>query len=246
MSLGSEKIQKKILNLVERIQLFNPTNIANIGATSINATPVYMDLVIGGYGHLFVFDGDSRQVPALKSFYGEHASVLNHFLADGNQHTAYICREDTAMTSRRKPDQNTLAFFNNFASFEKILRRERIQTTRLDGIDEIGDLHFVKLDVQGLALSAFTDGLKKALELRGCTLEIYFICLYKNQPSFGQVDMWMRCISFAPHRILKIKRWSFSPTPRGHNFRQPFNQLLETDIVYVKDPLNMKNAHLTN
>lgn len=52
--------------------------------------------------------------------------------------------------------------------------------------------------------------------------------------------MWMRSIGFAPHRFLDIKSWSISPTTRGNDFRQPFNQLLESDIVYVKDMLNIK------
>ena len=65
-------------------------------------------------------------------------------------------------------------------------------------------------------------------------LEVSFICLYENQPSFDEVDMWMRNIGFAPHRFLD------TPTTRGNDFRQPFNQLLESDIVYVKDMLNIK------
>ena len=57
------------------------------------------------------------------------------------------------MTSLLKPNQTALAFFNNFSLFGKVLKEERIQTTRLDDIDEIGDLHFVKLDVQGSDLN---------------------------------------------------------------------------------------------
>ena len=72
-------------------------------------------------------------------------------------------------------------------------------------------------------------------------LEVSFIFLYENQPSCDEVDMWMRSIGFAPHRFLDIKSWSISPTTRGNDFRQPFNQLLESDIVYVKDMLNIKN-----
>ena len=131
------------------MQLSDLINVADIGAASINETPVYSDLVMGGYGHLFAFDGDSRQIPALRKLYGDHATVLNHFLADGDPHTAYICREYTGMISLLKPTQSALAFFNNFSLFGKVLREERIQTTRLDDIDEISDLHFVKLDVQG-------------------------------------------------------------------------------------------------
>lgn len=102
------------MKLIEQVQLSDLINVADIGAASINETPVYSDLVMGEYGHLFAFDGDSRQIPALRKLYGDHATVLNHFLADGDPHTAYICREDTGMTSLLKPNQTALAFFNIF------------------------------------------------------------------------------------------------------------------------------------
>ena len=57
------------MNLIERVQLSDPINIADIGVASTNETPAYSDLVIGGYGYLFAFDGDSRQIPAPQKLY---------------------------------------------------------------------------------------------------------------------------------------------------------------------------------
>jgi hypothetical protein len=96
------------------------------------------------------------------------------------------------------------------------------------------------MDVQGSELNILKNGLKKLSNCVAVQLEVSFICLYENQPGFGEFDMWMRSIGFAPHRFLDIKRWSITPTINGNNFRRPFNQLLEADIVYVRDPLNMK------
>jgi hypothetical protein len=38
---------------------------------------------------------------------------------------------------------------------------------------------------------------------------------------------------------LEVKQWSITPTIFNNNFRIPGNQLLESDIVYIKDPLNI-------
>jgi hypothetical protein len=46
----------------------------------------------------------------------------------------------------------------------------------------------------------------------------------------------MRSKGFVPHCFVDIKRWSIAPTIRDNNFRVPFNQLLEADVVYIKDP----------
>ncbi|MEJ6611247.1 MAG: hypothetical protein QNL63_16320 [Paracoccaceae bacterium] len=48
MSLNTGKVQTSIMNLIERVQLSDPINIADIGVASINETPAYSDLVIGG------------------------------------------------------------------------------------------------------------------------------------------------------------------------------------------------------
>ena len=49
----------------------------------------------------------------------------------------------------------------------------------------------------------------------------------------------MRSKGFVTHCFVDIKRWSIAPTIRDNNFRVPFNQLLEADVVYIKDPLNL-------
>ena len=38
---------------------------------------------------------------------------------------------------------------------------------------------------------------------------------------------------------MKVKRWSIKPTIFNNNFRIPGNQLLESDIIYIKNPLKL-------
>jgi len=52
--------------------------------------------------------------------------------------------------------------------------------------------------------------------------------------------MWMRSQGYLPHSFLEIKRWSIAPTIFDGNFRMPGNQLLESDIIYVKNPLELE------
>ncbi|HEU0096745.1 MAG TPA: hypothetical protein VFQ52_09835, partial [Rhizomicrobium sp.] len=66
-------------------------------------------------------------------------------------------------------------------------------------------------------------------------LETSFITLYKGQPPFGAIDLEMRAQGFIPHRFMDIKRWSIAPAIIGGDPRVSGNQLLESDIVYVRD-----------
>ena len=49
----------------------------------------------------------------------------------------------------------------------------------------------------------------------------------------------MREEGYAPHCFLDIKKWSIAPPIRDNNFRIPFNQLLESDVLYIKTPLEL-------
>ncbi len=65
-----------------------------------------------------------------------------------------------------------------------------------------------------------------------------FITLYKNQPSFGEIDQFMRSKGFVPHHIYTSKNWIIAPTILGGDFRRPLNQILEADVVYMRDMIH--------
>ena len=51
----------------------------------------------------------------------------------------------------------------------------------------------------------------------------------------------MRKNDLVPNCFLDVKRWSIKPTIFDNNFRIPGNQLLESDLIYIKDPLKINN-----
>ena len=153
-----------------------------------------------------------------------------------------ICRRPVAspssgMTSLLKPSVKTLKFFNGFEFFGQVERVEKIQTKKLDDIEGFKSIDFLKMDIQGAELTVLRNGVQKIKNCLAIQLEIPYICLYENQPTFGEIDIWMRSQGYGPHCFLEIKRWSIAPTQLGNNLGVPGNQLLESDIVYVKDPL---------
>jgi FkbM family methyltransferase len=233
--------REQLTKLADLFGLNETVNIADIGAAATAEAPIYKELVLQGKGHLFAFDGDQSQIQKIVGIYGPNVTVIDHFLGDGLQHTAYICHGESGMTSLLKPNQKALNFFNGFSRFGEVIREEQVQTTKLNDVTEINQIHFLKMDIQGSELSVLKHGVDKLVDCVAIQLEISYIPLYENQPTFGEVDVWMRHMGFAPHCFLDIKRWSISPTVKGGNFRDPFNQLLESDIVYIRDPLNLES-----
>jgi FkbM family methyltransferase len=222
-----------LVGLTERIEVMD------IGAAYIAETPIYRSLLDRSVGHLHAFEGDARHVAGIKAAYGEKVTIHPHFLFDGTHRTVHLASGPSGMTSLLRPDPAALGFFNGFHEFGRILGTDIIATRRLDDISNLPPIDFIKMDIQGAELTVLKNGVDVLRNCVAVQMEVSFVCLYHDQPTFGDVDVWMRSQGFIPHCFLDVKRWSIAPTVRNNNFRIPFNQLLEADIVYVRDPLSI-------
>jgi FkbM family methyltransferase len=209
----------------------------DVGCVASVEEPIYRPLLDLGLGHLHACAGDARQIEAIKTAYGNRANVHQEFLFDGSVQKLHITSETGGMTSLLKPRQAALKFFNGFEGFGAIEAVANVQTSRLDDLDTLPCIDLLKMDIQGAELTVLQNGMEKLADCVAIQLEVSYVCLYENQPSFGDVDVWMRAQGYAPHKFLDVKRRSIAPTIFNNNFRIPGNQLLESDIVYIRDPL---------
>lgn len=227
-----------MLRIFDLFHLDEPLEVMDVGASAIAETPIYRNLLEKRIAHLTAFDGDVRQIDAIEKAYGnDSVTVLNHFLFDGGMHDVYLCSPASGMTSLYKPKVEALRFFNGFSRFGEVKRIESIQTTRLDDLESVKSPDFLKMDVQGAELEIIKGGCDKLAKCLAIQLEVSFFNLYEDQPPFGEVDIYLRKLGFIPHAFIHVKRWSIAPTIFNGNFRVPGNQLLEADLVYIKDPL---------
>ena len=220
-------------------ELDKTIEILDVGAAVINETPIYLNLINNKIGNLNAFEGDKRQSEKLKNKYGNNLNLYSDFLFDGFDQNLYLAHPQSGMTSILKPNKKALSFFNGFNTFGEIEKIEKIKTKKLDNIKELPLIDFAKLDVQGSELTVLENGISKLKNCIAIQLEVSFLCLYEKQPSYGEVDLWMRKNGYVPHCFLDVKKWSITPTIFNNNFRNPGNQLLEADIVYIKDPLKL-------
>lgn len=228
------------MTLEDLIPLSGPIHVADIGAAYIAETPPYKVLMDKGHARLSAFDGDERQKDKLVEVYGDKFDLYTDIIADGRQHTLYLAAPASGMSSILKPADKRLNFFNGFPLFGKIHQEVTVTSRRLDDIAELGPIDLLKMDIQGSELMALENGKKKLERCVAIQLEVSFAPLYENQPTFGDIDCWMRANGYLPHRFMEIKRWSIAPFVREGDLRKPFNQLLEADIVYIKDPVHLE------
>lgn len=223
-----------IINLHELLVAKRLTAIVDIGANPIDGNPPYKPMLDAGLCHVTGFEPQQEALAILQQYKSANERYLPYAVGDGESHVLNICRA-SGMTSLLEPDPKTLNLFEFLVPLGEVIQKTPIKTIKLDNLTEIEHLDFLKIDIQGGELSVFQSGTAKLANAVAIQTELSFITLYKNQPSMGEIDLELRAQGFIPHCFAAVKKWPIAPCLVNSNPRQPLNQLLEADIVYVKD-----------
>lgn len=208
--------------------------IVDIGANPIDGDPPYMPMLAAGLCNVTGFEPQEQAFLELQRKKGPNERYLPHAVGDGGTHVLNVCVA-SGMASLFEPDPVTLSLFEYLKPLGEVTHRVPLETHKLDDISEIRHLDFLKIDIQGGELSVFKSGATKLSRAVAVQTEISFVTLYKNQPSLGDVDLELRRQGFIPHCFAAVKRWPIFPSVIGGDPRKPLNQLLEADMVYVRD-----------
>jgi FkbM family methyltransferase len=231
------------------LELLTPgrlTEVVDIGANPIDGDPPYKAMLAAGLCRVTGFEPQEQALTALQKMKGTNERYLPYAVGDGKLHTLHICRA-SGMTSLLEPDPYALALFDALRPLGEVIRTVPLDTRRLDDIAEIEWLDFLKIDIQGGELAVFQSGGIKLSQAVAIQVEVSFVTLYKDQPGLGEIDVELRSQRFIPHCFAAVKRWPISPCLINGDPRRPLNQLLEADIVYVRDfshPESMSDEQL--
>jgi FkbM family methyltransferase len=207
------------------------TEVVDVGANPIDSVPPYMPMLSAGLCRVTGFEPQVEPLQTLQGRDGQHERYLPYVVGDGESHTLNVCH-GSGMTSLLEPDPAALDVFEYLKLPGRVVERVPVQARKLDDISEIDHIDFLKIDVQGSELAVFRGGTTRLAEAVAVQTEIPFVTLYRDQPTLGDIDTELRSQGFIPHGFPEIKLWPISPCVDP---RQPINQLLEADMVYVRD-----------
>ncbi len=217
--------------------ILNPsrlTEVVDIGANPIDGDPPYKFMLEKGLCRVTGFEPQEAALSELNQKKGANERYLPYAIGDGDTHTLNICRA-SGMTSLLTPDPLKLSLFKELATLSEVLKQVTLPTLRLNDLAEISQIDFLKMDIQGGELQVLRAGRDKLKHTVAIQVEIPFVTLYKDQPSMGEIDLELRALGLMPHCFAAIKKWPISPCIVNNNPRQALNQLLEADLVYVRD-----------
>jgi FkbM family methyltransferase len=218
-------------------QLLRPerlTAVVDIGANPIDTDPPYKRMLANRLCTVVGFEPQAEGLAKLQAMKSDLETYLPYAVGDGTNGTLKVCHAP-GMTSLLTPDPRVLDCFPGFSQFGLVVKEIPIETRKLDSISEITQLDLLKIDVQGSELAIFRNGSARLINAVAIQSEISFVPLYKNEPTFGEIDQTLRRLGFIPHMFDKINKRMILPLHFGDNIYTGLNQLLEADIVYVRD-----------
>jgi FkbM family methyltransferase len=210
------------------------TEVVDVGANPIDGEPPYAAMLAAGLCRVTGFEPQAEALAALQARQGPHERYLPHALGDGALHTLRVCR-GSGMTSLLEPDAATLSLFAGLVPLAEVLARVPVQTHRLDDLTALDAVDLLKLDIQGSELMVLQSGRVKLAQAVAVHVEVSFVTLYQGQPPFGEIDGELRRQGFMPHCFDQIKQGPIAPCVVEGDAGRGLRQLLEADIVYVRD-----------
>jgi protein O-GlcNAc transferase len=208
-------------------------NILDVGA-ALAERPPYQSLVELGRGKIFGFEPNREACEQLNREYGKSHRFFPFFVGDGRP--AIFHETNWVLTgSLYEPNSRLLEKFQNLAEVVTPVAVHPVETTRLDDMAEIGDIDFIKIDVQGSELAVFKNASRALSSALLIQTEVEFVELYKGQPMFADVDTFLRASGFQFHTLNGFSGRAFKPLVANGDVNSAFRQALWSDALYVRD-----------
>lgn len=219
-------------------------HVVDIGANPIDGVPPYKAHLDRGMVSLVGFEPQRQALAKLNNMKGQNELYLPYAVGDGKPAHLYLCQAP-GMTSTLKPNVALLDHFQGYPLWGKVKQVEIIKTVRLDDLDEVGRVDWLKIDIQGGELAVFENAEKKLENTLVIQTEVNFIHLYEGQPLFSEIDQWMRDHGFMLHTLLEERKRLYAPMVLGGQIHQGINQLTTADAVYIPSFERMEALDVT-
>lgn len=222
------------------------THVVDVGANPIDGDPPYKDMLSQGLCSVTGFEPQADALAELNRRKGSLETYLPYAVGRGGEAELKVCRYP-GWTSLLQPRAAALQAFPVFQTNATVDAYMPVRTHRLDELSELAPFDFLKIDVQGSELDVFDGAQNHLQQAVVIQTEMPFIALYEGQPTLGVLDQALRHLGFVPHCFASVKKCPIAPLNMQGGDGAGVHQLLEADVVYVKDfiqPITMSDEQL--
>lgn len=213
--------------------------VLDVGASFVGEPPSYEPLLQSGAARLIGFEPDVEACEKLRELYGPPSTFFPYFIGDGRPGVYYQTNWGPT-GSLLKPNRRVLEVFQNLHELMTLVAEHPVQTRRLDDVEGLGDVDFIKLDVQGAELMVLQGAERVLKDVSVVQVEVEFLEMYENQPLFADVDRYLRGQGFKFHTFLGFGSRCFKPMLVNNDPNKGIHQILWSDALYVRDWLKLE------
>ncbi len=230
----NQDFSSRLSSLYSLLDLPDLVRIADIGANPMRHDAPYRDLLASGNCDVIGFEPREETMRDLIRKKGPNEQYFNTAVGDGRLATLNIYK-GSGLTSLLRLRDATLRHLRGLRRAARQIGSMEIQTRKLDDIQDLGRVDFLKIDIQGAELSVFEAGKTTLRDVVAIQTEVSFFPLYEDQPGFGEIDTLIRNVGLVPHSFahienrLVVSKWSGLLT----DFKP--SQMLDGDIIYLRD-----------
>jgi FkbM family methyltransferase len=208
--------------------------------------PSYDALLAHGLGRLTGFEPNPAELEKLTPT--DTRRYLPYAIGTGSSVPFHIT-QSPGFCSTLRPNIPVNAAIHSFGPLTEVLSVEKMKTRRLDDLDEITRIDFLKIDIQGGEVAAFKGGAAKLASLLCVQTEVAFVPIYEKQPLFAQQDEILQSYGLRFFGMTSIHRYAYEGASRGirkRSRRTDIGQWIDADAVYLRDFLGWDTLPLTD
>lgn len=226
-------------------------DVVDIGANPIDGQPPYKSLLDANLAKVVGFEPNPQALSALIDKKGSNETYLPYAVFDGSVREFRECRAE-GMSSLFEPNRDLLGYFHGFPKWGEVTGRQQIATVKLEDVQEIKNLDYLKIDIQGGELEVFKHAGRHLERCLAIHTEVEFLPMYEGQPLFSEVELFLREHGFVIHRFAPIVNRVVQPMKVGNDIHAGLNQIFWADAVFIRDftkfdslsPLQLKKIAL--
>lgn len=238
---------------VERLRLLHRilspqrlTQVVDIGANPINGRPPYAVLRRAGLCHVTGFEPDPTAFAALANQPAPNVTFRPEAVGAGGDATLHISPHSGLTSTLPLADWvgNYLGPYWDRGRTGAIPKA--ISTVRLDDLSSLPAIDFLKIDIQGGEMAVFQHGRTKLAETAMIQTEAALLPYYEGQADLGAQITELGQQGFQPYRLAEVNRHRLAyDAELGRGVRTERSQVLDIDIVFLRDPVRMRQSDET-
>ena len=230
--------QDRLRILADMLKPDRQAVIVDVGASPINPAP-YDDLIECGLAKVIGFEPQEAEFEKLKEAGGKGRTFLPYAIGDGSDGTLNVCRH-SGFSSLLKPNPALIKYLGRWKRNTEVVSEVAIQTRRLDDIKELGDIDFLKIDIQGGELAVFKNAKKTLKTAIAVMSEVAAVPLYEGQPLLHQQMAELHSQGFSLHKFDFFKGIHLETGYSQHlRKRRHTNQLVDGDAIFLRGLMDL-------